>query len=568
MATVDATSRPWLKFYDKGVPETIDYPSFALWELVRNGADKYPNNIVTDFLGHKMTYSQLWDSVQRFAHSLQALGIKKGDRVAIMLPNCPQFLISFFGAHLAGALVIAINPIYSPRELAHVLKDSGAETLVVIDLKFPAFREVAADSHVKRTIVTGIQDYLPFPKNLLFPFKAKKEGTWVDVKPAPSIFFFKHLLKKYGPTPAKVDINPAEDVAMLLYTGGTTGFPKAAMLTHRNLGVNAIQNSAWTPGVEHGKEVFGCVLPFFHSYGLSAALNWGLHMGGKLILFPKFSAADVVKAIQDHKITLLPGVPTMYVAINNYPDIKKYDLSSIKCCMSGGAPLPVEVKHQFESITGGKLLEGYGLSESSPVLAGNVFNGKLREGSIGLPISDTDIIIMDEEGKQVPTGEVGEIWAAGPQIMKGYWNRPEDTAKSLREFAGKTWLVTGDMARMDEEGFFYIVDRKKDLILVGGFNVFPREVEEVLYEHPKVKEVVVAGIPDKFHGEYVKAFIILHDGQEVSEKEIQDFCKERMAPYKVPKKVEFRAELPKTIIGKILRRELLEEEKQRAAAAA
>jgi long-chain acyl-CoA synthetase len=567
MATAGEISRPWLKFYDKGVPEKIDYPSFALWELIRNGAQKYPNNSATDFFGHTLTYTQLWDGVQRFAHALQALGIKKGDRVAIMLPNCPQFIISFFGAHLAGALVIAINPIYSPRELAHVLKDSAAETLVVIDLKFPAFREVAADSNVKRTIVTGIQDYLPFPKNLLFPFKAKKEGTWVEVKPDPNIFFFKHLLKKYGPTPSKVDIHPAEDVAMLLYTGGTTGFPKAAMLTHRNLGVNAIQNSAWTPGTVAGKEVIGCVLPFFHSYGLSAALNWGLHIGGKLVLFPKFSAGDVVKAIQDHKITLLPGVPTMYVAINNFPDIKKYDLSSIKCCMSGGAPLPIEVKNQFEQITGGKLLEGYGLSESSPVLAGNVFNGKMREGSIGLPISDTDIIIMDEEGKPVPTGEVGEIWAAGPQIMKGYWNRPEDTAKSLREFSGKTWLVTGDMARMDEEGFFYIVDRKKDLILVGGFNVFPREVEEVLYEHPMVKEAVVAGIPDKFHGEYVKAYIILQDGQTITEKEIQDFCKERMAPYKVPKKIEFRVDLPKTIIGKILRRELLEEEKQRETAA-
>jgi long-chain acyl-CoA synthetase len=563
-----AAARPWLQFYDKGVPSTYDYPEFALWELVRDSAKKYPDKIALDFLGYTMTYTKLWEQVQRFAHALQALGIKKGDRVALMLPNTPQFLIGFYGAHLAGAMVIAINPVYSSRELEHVLQDSGAETLVIIDLKYPIFREIAATTHVKRTIVTGIQDYLPFPKNLLYPFKARKEGMWVEVKQAPDIFFLKHLLQKYGPTPARVDINPKEDVAMLLYTGGTTGFPKAAMLTHYNLGTNAIQNKLWTPGITMGGEVIGCVLPFFHSYGLSTAMNYGLEIGAKLILFPKFSAGDVVQGIHKHRISLFPGVPTMYVAINNYPDLKKYDLSSIRCCMSGGAPLPVEVKQQFESFTGGKLLEGYGLSESSPVLTANVFGGNLREGSIGIPLSDTDIMIMDEEGNPVPKGDVGEIWAAGPQIMKGYWNRPEENAKTIRDYDGKRWLVTGDMARMDDDGYFYIVDRKKDVILVGGFNVFPREVEEVLYEHPAVQEAVVAGIPDKFHGETVKAYIVLQEGQEATEKEIIAFCKERMAAYKVPKKIEFRKDLPKTIIGKILRRELLAEEKARETAAA
>ncbi len=557
--------RPWLEFYEKGVPEHLEYPPLALWELVRNSAAAHPDKIATDFFGHTLTYSELWDSVQRFAHALQALGIRKGDRVGLMLPNCPQFVIAFYGAHLAGATVIAVNPIYTSRELEHVLKDSAAETLIVLDLKYPAFREVAATSQVKRTIVTGIQDYLPFPKNLLYPFKAKKEGMWVEVKPSPSIFFFKRLLKKYSPNPSKVLANPEEDVAMLLYTGGTTGFPKAAMLTHRNLAANALQNMSWTPGIETGKEVIGCVLPFFHSYGLSTALNYGMQIAAKLILFPKFSAADVVKGIAEKHITLFPGVPTMFVAINNYPDLRKYDLSSIKCCLSGGAPLPLEVKHQFEKSTGGKLLEGYGLSESSPVLTGNVFNGIIREGSIGIPLPDTDILIMDEDGKPVPIGEVGELAAAGPQIMKGYWNRPEETAKTLRDYAGRTWLFTGDMAKMDADGYFTIVDRKKDLILVGGYNVFPREVEEVLYEHPKVKEAVVAGVPDTFHGEFVKAYLVLHDGQTATEKEIQEFCKERISAYKVPKSVEFRKDLPKTIIGKILRRELLEEEKRRTA---
>lgn len=561
------TARPWLRFYDKGVPATFEYPEFALWEIVHNSAERYSANIACDFMGYTMTYAALWEQTQRFAHALQALGVKKGDRVAVMLPNCPQFLISFFGAHRAGATVVAINPLYSSRELEHVLRDSGAETLVVLDLKYPIFREIAAVTQIKRTIVTGVQDYLPFPKNLLFPLKAKKEGVWVKIKPTPDIFFFKRLLKKYSPTPAKVPIKPKEDIAMLLYTGGTTGFPKAAMLTHYNLGVNAIQNKLWTPGVNPGKEVVGCVLPFFHSYGLSAAMNYGLECGAKLVLFPRFSAADVVKAIEKHKITLFPGVPTMYVALNNFPDIRKYDLRSIRACVSGGAALPVEVKREFEAITGGSLVEGYGLSESSPVLTGNVFGGQVREGSIGIPITDTDLIIMDEDGKPLPVGEVGEIWATGPQVMKGYWNRPDETARALRQYNGKTWLVTGDMARMDEDGYFYIVDRKKDMIIVGGFNVFPREVEEVLYEHPKIREAAVAGVPDKFHGEIVKAYVVLHDGQESTEEEIIDFCKERLAAYKAPKKVEFRKDLPKTIIGKILRRELLAEEKAREEAA-
>jgi long-chain acyl-CoA synthetase len=561
-------SHPWTQFYDEGVSATLQHPSFALWELVRDAAQNYPGNIAIDFMGYTMTYAKLWDSVQRFANALQSLGIKKGDCLAIMLPNCPQFVIAFYGAHLAGALVTTINPLYTARELEHVMKDSGAETLVVLDLKYPVFREIAGTTHIKRTIVTGIQDFLPFPKNLLFPFKARQDGTWVDVKPAPSIFLFKRLLQKYAPTPSKVDINPKEDVAMLLYTGGTTGFPKAAMLTHWNLGVNAIQCNDWAPGLISGKEVAGAVLPFFHVYGLSTVMNFGMRIAAKLVLFPKFSAHDVVVAIQQHHITLLPGVPTMYVAINNFADIAKYDLSSIKTCMSGGAPLPIEVKHEFEAMSGGKLIEGYGLSESSAVLTSNTLQGDTREGSIGLPIADTELMIMDENGSPVPHGEVGEIWASGPQIMKGYWNRPEETAKSLRQLNGKTWLVTGDMARMDDDGYFYIVDRKKDLILVGGFNVFPREVEEVLYEHPQIKEAIVAGVPDKFHGEYVKAYVVLHEAQQVTEEEVIAFCKERMAPYKTPKKVEFRAELPKTIIGKILRRALLDEEKQREAAAA
>jgi long-chain acyl-CoA synthetase len=558
--------RHWTKFYDNGVPATIEYDNLMLWELVKHSAEKHPNQVATIFLGAKLTYSQLWEQIQRFASALQAMGVKKGDRVAIMLPNCPQFLIAFYGANLAGATIIAVNPIYTPRELEHVLHDSGAETMIILDLKYPIFREVAGSSNVRRTIVTGIQDYLSFPKNLLFPLKARKEGVWVDVKPAPDLFSFKKLLAKHSPTPSRVPSNPADDVAMLLYTGGTTGFPKAAMLTNRNLVVNATQCHRWVQGTD-AKEIIGGALPFFHSYGLSTVMNLGMKSASTIVLFPKFNVEDVVKGIQQYRITLFPGVPTMYVAINNLKDIKKYNLSSIKACMSGGAPLPIEVKQEFEALTGGKLVEGYGLSESSPVLSANLFQGETRLGGIGVPFPDTDIRIVDENGNTLPAGEVGELAAAGPQIMKGYWNRPDETAKTIRtDENGKVWLFTGDMARMDEDGFFYIADRKKDLILVGGYNVFPREVEEVLYEHPKVQEVVVAGIKDKYMGESVKAYIVLREGETATEEDMIAFCKERIAAYKVPRKVEFRTELPKTMIGKILRRVLQEEEEAKAKA--
>lgn len=562
----DTDHRPWLKFYDSGVPRTLVYPASPLWELVRTSAEAHPTTIAVDFFGYTFTYAELWDGVQRFAHALQALGIKKGDRVALMLPNCPQFVIAFYGALLAGATVIAVNPLYTSRELEQVLKDSATETLVMLDAKFPVFREIAATTQVKRTIVTGIQDYLPFAKQLLYPLKAKKEGTWADIKPAPNIFFFKRLLVKYSPAPSHVEVRPADDVAMLLYTGGTTGFPKAAMLTHFNLGANVLQTVAWTVGIETGKEVIGCALPFSQSYGLTAGLNYGIRIAATLLLFPDFSALEVAKAIQDKHITLFPGVPTMFAALNTLPTIVKYDLASIRCCLSGGAPLPSHVKQDFERLTGGKLLEGYGLSESSPVLTANVFHGLVREGSIGIPLPDTDIMILDDDGKPVATGEIGELAASGPQVMKGYWNRPEETVRALRSYNGRTWLLTGDMARMDEDGCFFLVDRKKDVILVDAYNVFPREVEEVLYEHPAVKEAVVAGIPDAFHGEYVKAYIVLQTEQTPSEQEIQEFCAERLAPFKVPKCVEFRAELPKTMLGKVLRRELVEEERKRLQA--
>jgi long-chain acyl-CoA synthetase len=565
--TTTASAQPWTKYYDAGIPPSIDYPKVMLWELVRDSAVKHPEHTALIFLGKKISYAQLWDEIQRFAASLQALGVKRSERVGIMLPNCPQFLIAFYGANLAGATLVPVNPIYTPRELEHVLHDSGVETFVVLDLKFPVLREAMASAHskVKRVITTGIQDYLSFPKNLLFPLKMKKEGLWVDIKPAPNIFSMVKLMAKHRAPPSKVAAEPLEDVAMFLYSGGTTGFPKGAMLTNSNLVTNAVANATWLQARE--KEwIVGGALPFFHSYGLSTVMNLAMRVAGTIVLFPKFSVEDVLAGIQKYNITTFAGVPTMYVAINTFKDLNKYNLRSIKLCVSGGAPLPLEVKNEFEGVTGGKLVEGYGLSESSPVLTSNPFNGEVRAGSIGVPFPDTFVKIVDDNGVEVPIGEVGELCARGPQVMKGYWNRPEEDAKTIRRDAdGHVWLYTGDMARRDADGFFFIADRKKELILVGGYNVFPREVEDVLYEHPKVQEVVVAGIKDKFMGETVKGYVVLRDGETATEAEMIEFCKARLAAYKVPKHVEFRTELPKTMIGKILRRVLQEEEAAKQA---
>jgi long-chain acyl-CoA synthetase len=560
--------KPWFQHYDQNVPHDLHYPQAPISGLLEGAAKRFPDRMALEFLGFSMTYAQLWEAAQKFATALQQLGVQKGDRVAVMLPNSPQFVIAFYGATLIGAVVVNTSPLYVARELEHQLRDSGSETLILLNMFYPRYREIAGNVPVKRVIVTGIEDYLPFPKNVLYPIKARREKTWVNIKPEQHIFFFKHLLQKYPAQPGNARVLP-DDLALLQYTGGTTGTPKAAMLSHRNLMANVFQAAAWTNYAKDGQEVMLGVIPFFHVYGMTVAMNLGIKQAASLILMPRFNTKDVLETIQKHRPTMFPGVPTMYVAINNHKDVKKYDLSSIKACISGAAPLPLEVAHAFEALTKGHLVEGYGLTEASPCTHNNPIFGEKRDGSIGMPMPGMDARIIDENAQTVATGEIGELAVSGPNVMQGYWQRPDETAKCIRESLddGQTpgrWLLTGDMVRMDEDGYFYIVDRKKDMIDASGYNVYPREVEEVLYQHPKIKEAVVVGVPDPYRGETVKAYIVLKDDQTASETEILEFCKLKLAAYKTPKLLEFRTELPKTLVGKILRRVLLEEERAKA----
>ncbi len=544
----------WLKHYPAKVPHTIDYPPVPIFRFLEDSAKNYPDTVATIFQGAKLTYRQLHEQVNKFAYGLSSLGIKRGDRVALFFPNCPQSIIAFYAALKIGAVVVQNNPLYVERELKYQIENSGSETLITLDLKllYPKIENIRKETHLKNIIVSSLTEYLPFPLNALYPIAKRKDIA----KVAPDTIKFQDLMKK-GDTPPTVKVIP-DDVALLQYTGGTTGVSKGVMLTHKNLVTNAIQCKAWFPDVEVGKECLLAVLPFFHSFGLTVSMNFPVYVASSMILVPKVDIKEVLSLIQKYKPTLFPGVPTMYVAVNNHPDVAKYDLSSIKYCISGAAPLPVEVLQKFEKLTGGKLREGYGLTESSPVTHSNPLEGLVKPGSIGIPFPDTECKITDSETgkKELKLNEIGELCVKGPQIMKGYWNMPDETAIALRD----GWLYTGDMAKADEDGYFFIVDRKKDMIIAGGFNIYPREIEEILYEYPKVKEAVVAGIPDPYRGETVKAYIILKDGETATEQEIIEFCKKNLAKYKVPTAVEFRKELPKTLVGKILRRALIEEE--------
>lgn len=554
----------WLKNYERQVPPTLEYPERPLHTNLEETARTHPDATAAIFLNHKMSYKELNELADRFAAALQQLGVKKGDRVAIYMANCPQFVASFYGALKAGAIAVTFNPLYAAREVEHQLKDSGAETIVVQSRFYPIVKQVRANSALKHVIVTNIKEYFPPLVKLLFTlFREKKEGDAQDISGDANTYWFQELLSRAPAKPTPVDVMPS-DTACLLYTGGTTGVPKGAQLTHRNLMSNAMGCRAWLHDLREGKEVVLTAIPLYHSYGMTTCMNLSVYAGAAMLLIPNpRDFADVMKNIKKHQPTLFPGVPTMYVAFNNFPDVEKYGVRCIRACISGAAGLPVEVQKRFQELTGAKLVEGYGLSEASPVTHANPIFGWNRIGTIGLPWPDTEAKIVDLETgkKELGVNEIGELVIRGPQVMKGYWNMPEETALVLRE----GWLHTGDIARMDEEGYFQIVDRKKDMIIAGGFNIYPRDVEEVLYENPKVKEAVVAGIPDPYRGETVKAYVVLKEGETATEEEIIEFCKGKMAKYKVPRMVEFRAELPKTMVGKVLRRILVEEEKKKMA---
>jgi long-chain acyl-CoA synthetase len=542
--------QPFYAHYDPGVPKEAPRP-WLLFKALEANAQRFPHRVALEFLGRSLTYLELWREVEAFAKGLQEAGLRPGDRVAIMLPNSPQFVIAFYGTLLAGGVGVNVNPMYTPRELRHQLQDAGVQALVILDQLLPRYQEVKAEVPVRLLVRTGIQDYLPFPKNLLYPLMLRRKG---QAPKALEGIPWRAFLKRGRPEPVAVDL---DDLALLQYTGGTTGLAKGAMLTHRNLSSNALQVRAWIPDFREGEEVVLGAIPFFHVYGMTVAMNLALLGAAKLVLLPRPEIGPIVEAIEKHRVTLFPGVPTLYVAFNNFPGIEKRDLKSVRACISGSAPLPLEVAERFEKLTGAKLVEGYGLTEASPVTHCNPLYGERRLGSVGLPLPGVDAKVVDEEGKEVPLGEVGELIVKGPNVMKGYWNRPEETQKALKD----GWLFTGDLARMDQDGYFYIVDRKKDMIIAGGYNIYPREVEEVLYGHEAVQEAAVVGVPDPYRGETVAAFIVLKEAYrgKVTEKDIEAFCRANLAAYKVPRIIQFREGLPKSSVGKILKRELTKE---------
>lgn len=560
----------WVKNYDPGVASSIDYPKITLHQLLEASALRFPSHTAVIFPGalgdsYLLTYRELDQRANRLANALINLGVKKGDRVALLLPNCPQFVISYYAVIKAGGIVVATNPLYSPREMEHQLNDCGAETIIVLSLFYKTVMSVKDKTKLKNVVMTNIKEYLPPVSRFLFNMlREKKDGHRVNISGAKDTYSFQSLLKRFASTPPSVTVTP-DDIAMFQYTGGTTGISKGAVTLHRNVVANVYQMKEWANPVRppEGEGVVMGVMPLFHVYGMITVMHLSILVGAAMVLLPRWDTNKVLKAINRYRIDFFPGVPTMYVSLNNDPDTKKYNLRSIKACVSGAAPLPLEVQNKFEEITGGKLSEGYGLSEAPAVVSVQPITGKRKIGSIGVPFPDVEAKIMDAQTgkKEMPIGEVGELVIRAPHVMQGYWNHPEETKQVLRN----GWLYTGDLARMDEDGYFYIVDRKKDVIIAGGYNIYPREVEEVIYEHPKVKEAVCYGVPDPYRGETVKVCIVLKDGESATPEEITDFCRERLARFKVPKIIEFKADLPKSLVGKVLRRVLVEEDKEKQA---
>jgi long-chain acyl-CoA synthetase len=563
--------KPWLKHYDEGVPPTIDYPPIPLDQLLTDAAAKHPGHTATIFgamvgsrlMDARLTYGQLDGAVDRFAAGLQELGVAKGDRVAIMLPNCPQFVIAAYATWRIGGIVVCCNPLYVAREVEHLVQDSGAETFVVMSQFYQRVKGIRADTGLKRVIVTNIKEYFPGLLKLLFTLaKEKKEGHKVDISGDADTYWFQDIMRGAAAKPTPVKMDP-EEVSTLIYTGGTTGGPKGAQLTHRNLVSNAIMLNIWAKSKE-AEDVMLSVMPYFHVYGLTAGMNVCIARAITMVQIPNpRDMVHVLKAIETHQVTYYCGVPTMFIGFINFPDRDQYDLTSLRFAVSAAAPLPPEVQQQFQTLTGGKMVEAYGLTETSPGATMDPID-KPRDNSLGVPVPDTDVKIVDADTgtREMPVGEIGEIIIRGPQVMKGYWNLPTETANALRTGPDGQpgWFFSGDIGYMDEDGYFHLADRKKDMIIAGGFNIYPADVEAVLFEHPKVKEAAVIGAPNEYRGETVKAFIILKEGETATGEEIIAFCRERMAAYRVPRIVEFREELPKSMIGKVLRRELREEE--------
>lgn len=556
---------PWLKKYPEGIAWDAKVIESPLYDLLEASAAKFPDRYLLDFLGKKYTYGEISKLVDRAAKGLSSQGVKKGTRLGLFLPNCPVYLVFYYAAMKIGATVVNFSPLYASREVATQIEDSNTEVMVTLDLEalYPKVYKMFERTEMKKMIVCPLKDQLSFPKNILFPLLKSKEIAKVH-RQDKRVIFFNDLIDNDGQSKA-AKISPRDDIALIQYTCGTTGLPKGALLTHANVTANASQADMWFLHDGESKEKVLAALPLFHVFAMTAVMNLAIKMGSEIVMmFPRFNPEDAMKMIQKHKITFFPAVPTIYNLISNHPDVKKYDLSSVKACLSGGAALPVEVKREFEELTGCKVIEAYGLSETSPAATANPLHGLNKEASIGIPFPGTIVKIMSLEDplKEMKQGEKGEICISGPQVMMGYWNRPAETGSCLV----KGLFHTGDVGYMDEDGYTFLVDRIKDLIICSGYNVYPRIIEEAIYLHPAVEETTVIGVPDKKRGETPKAFVKLKAGQSLTAQELEMFLEEKISPIEMPKMIEFRDELPKTIIGKLSKKELVAEEKAKQAA--
>lgn len=556
--------RPWHDCYDEGVPSSLSYPAVPIFHFLEESANSFPDKPCTIFKGAEISYHEMKMITDELAAALVDLGVEKGDRVGVLIPNTPQFVMAYFAVLKAGGVVVATNPQYTGREIVHQANDSGMELMILMSNYYELVKSIQGETGIKQIICTNIKETLPPLLGLLFTLaKEKKGGHRVTLR--DNDLWLPDLLAKFkGSSRPDVEVG-AEDTAIFQYSGGTTGIPKAAIGLHRNLVANTVQMQYWITTAVRGEEVVMMAIPLYHVYGMVAGMNYGLSTGSTLVMVPDpRDLADLLGNMQKYKTSIFPAVPALYNAINNNEDVKagKYDLSAIKACISGSAPLLRETKETFEKLTGGKLFEGYGLSETPTATHCNPNLGENRTGSIGLPFPDVDarIIDLDDEVTVLESGEIGELIIKAPQVFKGYYNMPTETRNSLRD----GWLYTGDIARMDEQGYFYIVDRKKELIKPGGFQVWPREVEEVLQDHPAIMDVGVAGVPDPSRGETVKAWIVLNEGYKLNRDELKEWCLDRMARYKIPTEIEYRDELPKTHVGKLLRRELVREHNESA----
>jgi long-chain acyl-CoA synthetase len=555
-----AHERPWLDQYEEGVPAEITIPDQPLHHFLEESARRWPDRPALVYGGRQLPYHFVVAEARRWAGIIRDLGVRKGDRFLILLPNVPQAVIGLYGALMAGAVAVLVNPLSDRQELAHQLADAGAETVLTLSRFYAGVvRPLQQEGQIRNVILTNVKTYLPWLQRTLFRLtRERQEGHRLPAYEAEKVLWWERLMRCAPGDLAPVPVLP-DDLAALLYTGGTTGVPKGVMLSHRNLVANALQTRAWFADMREGGEVCLGALPFAHSYGLTACLNLAVLSGSAVVLMPAFDTKAILNAVRRYHPTLFPAVPSLYAAINEFPNVRDYGLASAKICISGASPLPVEVQEAFEKLTKGRLVEGYGLTEASPVTHANPLFGKNKVDTIGVPLPSTDArIVHPRHGRELKPGGIGELVIRGPQVMQGYWRRPEETQQALRG----GWLHTGDLAEMDGEGYFRIIGRISDLIDVGTRQVYPRDVEEVLYEHPSVQEAAAIGVPGADGRGEVRAHVVLRPGQQATAEEILAFCQERLRSYQVPRQIRFREQMPRSFVGKVLRRQLIEEEQQ------